>query len=300
LCSPLFSLCFFRFFFSLAFILLSVAFFTLLERKVLGYCHFRFGPNKLLYFGLMQPFSDAFKLFTKVDFKSKEINFLLYFSLPAFGLFLSIFLWGLYPFWGFLFFFDFSFILFIIVRGLRVYFLLYSGWVTCTKFRLLGSYRSSAQTVSYEVVIIISFLILVYWSLSMSIPFFHSYLLVSLFFLSIPVFFCWFLSCVAECNRSPFDFSEGESELVSGFNTEYGGGLFSLIFVGEYSSIIFLSSLSSVVFFSSLSFAFLLFSCFLFLWLRASFPRLRYDFLIIIAWKSLMLLPLFYFFFTLV
>lgn len=279
--------------------MISIAFFTLFERRILGYSHFRFGPNKLFYFGLFQPFSDALRLFIKVDFKFKEVNFILYLLCPLFGLFLSIFLWSLYPFWGGSFFFDLSFVLLVIVRGLRVYFLLYRGWVTCTKFSLLGSYRSSAQRVSYEVVIIICFLMIIYWCFFLSISFFYLYIVVSFFFLSFPVFFCWLLSCVAECNRSPFDFSEGESELVSGFNTEYGGGLFSLIFVGEYSSIILLSVFSSLLFFSFFTFLFFLFFTFIFLWARCSFPRLRYDLLIMIAWKSLFFLPLSCFFFRL-
>lgn len=288
-----------KLFLSIIPILLSVAFFTLFERKILGYSHFRFGPNKLIYWGLFQPFSDALKLFIRVDSRFKEVNIFLYLFSPVIGLFLSLFLWVLYPFWGVLYYYDFSFVIFIIVRGLRVYFLLYRGWVTCTKFSLLGSYRSSAQRVSYEVVMIICFLVIVYWCCSICIFYFYFNFLVGFFFLSFPLFLCWLLSCVAECNRSPFDFSEGESELVSGFNTEYGGGLFSLIFVGEYSSILFLSLFTSLIFFSSFSF-FLFFSfSFFYLWLRCSFPRLRYDLLMMIAWRSLLFIPLMYFFFTL-
>lgn len=295
----IFFLCFIKSLISVAFIFLSVAFFTLFERRILGYSHFRFGPNKLFYWGLLQPISDALRLFIRGDLKFKEVNIFLYLLSPLLGLFLSVFLWGLFPFWGVLFYFDFSFLMFVIVSGFRVYFVLYRGWVTCTKFSLLGSYRSSAQRVSYEVVMIICFLILVYWFYSISLFFFFRSLLVSAFFLSLPVIFCWLLSCVAECNRSPFDFSEGESELVSGFNTEYGGGLFSLIFVGEYSSIIFLSILSSLLFFSSIFFLYFLFFSFLYLWLRCSFPRLRYDCLMMMAWKSLLFLPLLCFFFSL-
>lgn len=289
-------LIFLKVLFSILVIFLAVAFFTLFERRILGFSHFRFGPNKVSYWGLLQPFSDALRLFSKLDVKSKDLNFLTYFIMPISGLFLSVFLWSIFPFSGFLFHSSYSFILFILVRGLSVYFLLYRGWVTSTKFSLLGSYRSSAQSVSYEVVIIICFLLIIFWWFSINIFSFLSSLLVSIFYLSVPLFICWLLSCVAECNRSPFDFSEGESELVSGFNTEYGAGLFSLIFLGEYSSIIFFSFVTSIIFFSFSLFLFFSIICFFYLWVRASFPRLRYDFLIIMGWKSLLIFILSLFF----
>lgn len=233
----------------------------------------------------------------KLDFKSKEVNFFYWLLPPILGIFISLILWGFLPFWGFINFLKFSFLLLILVRGLGVYFLLYRGWATTTKYRLLGSYRSSAQRVSYEVLIVVVFLIIIYWWGSLNL--FHSYTysyLLSLLFLRVPILICWLLSCVAECNRSPFDFSEGESELVSGFNTEYGGGLFSLIFIAEYSSILLFSLLTSFIFFNFFVFSFFFLFSFTYLWVRSSFPRLRYDLLIIIAWKGLMvyLLALFF------
>jgi NADH-ubiquinone oxidoreductase chain 1 len=140
------------------------------------------------------------------------------------------------------------------------------------------------------------FLIFIFSSLSFSTFFYNSIYFSPLFFLRI-LFVCWFISCIAERNRSPFDFSEGESELVSGFNTEYGGGLFSIIFVGEYSSIILLSFFTSVLFVGSftITISIYMFS-FGYLWIRVRFPRLRYDFLIMIAWKGLVFLVVAYFF----
>lgn len=278
-----------KFLFFIVFILVSVAFFTLLERKVLGYSHSRFGPNKNFYWGVFQPFRDAIKLFLKLDFKVRGVNFFYWLVSPVFGITLSVFLWGFPSFWGVALFFRFSFLLVILVGGFSVYFLLYRGWSTTTKYRLLGSYRSSAQSVSYEVLMIIVFLSIVFWWYSLNLfcggifSFNHS-----LFLLGFPIFVCWLFSCVAECNRSPFDFSEGESELVSGFNTEYGGGLFSLIFIAEYSSILFLSLITSMVFFNSVVFFIFSFLSIFYLWVRRSFPRLRYDLLIIIAWRGLM------------
>lgn len=274
------------------FILISVAFFTLLERKILGYVHERVGPNKLFMGGIFQPFRDAMKLFTKDDKKFKDLNLNIYYFFSIFCLFLRMFFWGLLSFWGVLFFSKYSLVLILCVVGIGVYFLLFIGWCSNTKFRLLGSYRSSAQSISYEIIMIFRmlFLFFLYFSFNFLDVFFIRFI-IRVFFLSIIVFFLWFLSCFAECNRSPFDFSEGESELVSGFNTEFSGGLFSFIFIGEYRAIILFSFLSSIFFFSYfyLFIFFCLFS-FFYLWVRSSFPRLRYDFLMIIAWKSLCIL----------
>lgn len=278
-------------------VLVSVAFFTLFERKILGYSHNRFGPNKIIFYGVFQPFSDALKLFLKLDWKRKEVNVFYWSIAPILGIFLSILMWAFTPFWGLLYSFRFSYLFFILLRGLSVYFLLYRGWATTTKFSLLGSYRSSAQSVSYEVIMIVVFLVVVYWWAFLNLIFIYSFsFLIGLFLLGLPLFICWLLSCVAECNRSPFDFSEGESELVSGFNTEYGGGFFSLIFIAEYSSILLLSILSSFIFFSFLVFLFFCFLSFIYLWVRTSFPRLRYDLLMVMAWKGLIIYLLGFFF----
>ena len=174
---------------------------------------------------------------------------------------------------------------------LSVYTLFLIGWSRYSKFRSIGGYRAISQAISYEISII--FLLVGYcWFLS-SYNFFDwtlwqvGYWFILLIF---PVFFCWLLICLAETNRTPFDFSEGESELVSGFNTEYGGGFFSLIFITEYASILFLRIISSVFFIGFRFLSFLKgFSVGLFyLWARGSFPRLRYDKLIIISWKGIL------------
>lgn len=288
----------FKFVLSLIFVLVSVAFFTLLERKILGFIQIRLGPRKLFWGGVFQPFSDAIKLFSKDDLKFKELNINFFFFFSFFYVFLCLFFWRIISFWGILFFSLYSLILIICIIGFGVYFLLLIGWSRNTKFSLLGSYRSSAQSISYEVVIILSILFLFYFWFSFN--FLDIYFLnirVRFLFLFLILFFLWFISCVAECNRSPFDFSEGESELVSGFNTEYLGGLFSLIFIGEYRSIIVFSFLTCIFFFSFFyCFFFFVFIAYFFLWFRGSYPRLRYDFLIIIAWKSLSVVVLSYFF----
>lgn len=279
---------FLKYFFILIFVLVSVAFFTLLERKVLGYGHNRLGPNKVFIFGLFQPFRDAIKLFFKEDLKLKDINIIVFLISPLLALFLNFSLWCIFPIWGFVFFLNYSLLIFICVRSLSVYFLLYRGWRSSSKYSLLGGYRSSAQRISYEVIIILCLLFFLYmwYSFNFMGLFYLNNKFCHGFFLSI-LLLSWVISCVAECNRSPFDLSEGESELVSGFNTEYRGGIFSLIFISEYSSIVFLSFFTSFLFLYEGYFFSGLFLCFFFLWLRSSFPRVRYDHIMSFSWKRL-------------
>ena len=278
----------------IVFCLLSVAFFTLIERKILALNHLRLGPNRVRFFGLLQPIRDAFKLFSKEDTKIRELNFFIFLFSSFLCIFLRLFLWGILPFWGVLFFSKYSIMFFICVVGIGVYFLLFIGWCRRRKYRLLGCYRSSSQRISYEVIIIFCVLFFIYLIFCLdfiSILFFSTVNIIFLF--STLLFFSWVMSCLAERNRSPFDFSEGESELVSGFNTEYRGGLFSLIFIGEYRSILVLSFVTSFVFFAGFSFyIFFIMISYFYLWVRASFPRLRYDLLIIIAWKAFSILIL--------
>lgn len=270
--------------------LVSVAFFTLVERKILGYSHERLGPNKVGYIGIIQPFRDAIKLFSKEGLiKAKSLNFYLFFFSPVWGIFLRMLIWKLFLLWGSSSVFFIGWVLFFCLRRFSVYFLLLGGWSSRRKYSLFGSYRSSSQTISYEVVLIIRVLFFCFLNSTLDI-YLYSYLSDSvLLVVSFPLVLVWLISCYAETNRSPFDFREGESELVSGFNTEYGGGSFSLIFIAEYRSILFLRALTSFIFVSNrIYFLFLLvFVSFSYLWLRCSFPRLRYDKLIMIAWKGL-------------
>lgn len=289
---------FIKFLLCLLFVLLSVAFFTLLERKFLGYIHNRLGPNKVSFFGLFQPFIDAIKLFSKIDFNFKMLNLNFYYGFSFFCLAIRIFLWSLISFWGLLLYSSFSLVFIICIVGIGVYFLLFMGWCRNTKYGLLGRYRSSAQRISYEIILIFCFLFIFYIWYNFNFINANGFNRVTAsFFLCILIFVLWLISCLAECNRSPFDFSEGESELVSGFNTEFGGGLFSFIFIGEYRTIVFFSFLSSV-FFVKFFFSFIVFCLisYIYLWVRGSYPRLRYDILIIMAWKSLCIIVLSSFF----
>jgi len=174
---------------------------------------------------------------------------------------------------------------FFCLSSLIVYFLMGSGWSSSRKYSMLGGYRSVSQSISYEVRMVFCLLGFCYILMSYNFIFWGvCQYFGDFYFYSIPILYVWLLICLAECNRSPFDFSEGESELVSGFNVEYGGGLFSVIRIVEYGSILFIR-IYSVYFFAGrgfLRFKFLLIF-FSFLWLRATLPRMRYDFLMIIA-----------------
>jgi len=274
-------------------VLISVAFVTLLERKVLGYIQIRKGPRKVGLSGILQPFSDAIKLFSKEQTWSYVSNYLLYFFSPVFIFFMSLFLWVIIPFIRGFFDFEFGFFFFLCVIRLGVYPLILAGWSSNSKYALLGGLRGVAQTISYEVrlaLILLSFVVLVGEpSLDDFLEFQISYYFLFFFLLLSSV---WVISCVAEINRTPFDFAEGESELVSGFNVEYRGGGFALLFLGEYSIIILIRTVMVILFLGGPTNLFFFFKVgffvFLILWFRGTFPRYRYDKLINLAWKRIL------------
>ena len=275
-------------------ILVNVAFITLMERKILGLIQSRKGPNKVSIFGILQPIADAAKLFLKESISPISRNYLLFFISPVVGIVLAIILWFTYPVISGLNILSLSGILLIVVLGLGTYPLFLSGWSSNRKYGIVGSLRGIAQTISYDIrlsLILISVLLIRKCLTVFEVRFFVKRGLV--FLVSPILFFFWLLSCVAETNRTPFDFSEGESELVSGFNIEYGGLGFTLIFIAEYSIILFFSAISATFFLISFDSKFLislrlLVLGFFWVWLRATYPRYRYDKLINIAWKVLL------------
>nr|YP_010373915.1 NADH dehydrogenase subunit 1 [Coomaniella copipes]UPI13483.1 NADH dehydrogenase subunit 1 [Coomaniella copipes] len=273
-------------------VLVGVAFLTLLERKILGYIQIRKGPNKVGFMGIPQPFSDAIKLFTKEQIYPLMSNYFIYYMAPVFNLFLALILWMCIPFLGGLLNFSLGILFFLCCSSLSVYTIMIAGWSSNSNYSLLGSLRSVAQTISYEVsliLVLMPFLVLI---TSMNFLDFYKYQkLIWMFFISIPLALIWFTSSLAETNRTPFDFAEGESELVSGFNVEYSAGGFALIFMAEYANILFMSMMFSLFFlggdFMSFFFFFkLVFISFVFLWVRGTLPRYRYDKLMYLAWKS--------------
>nr|YP_009743659.1 NADH dehydrogenase subunit 1 [Euspira pila]QIE11963.1 NADH dehydrogenase subunit 1 [Euspira pila] len=278
-------------------VLLAVAFFTLLERKGLSYIQIRKGPNKVGMAGLPQPIADAAKLLTKEIAKPTMANYSPYFLAPIFSFILALLLWQLYPSLYSVSYFKWGILFFLCVSSLNVYGTLLAGWASNSKYALLGSLRAIAQTISYEIsmALILLFPLFLVGTFSFSeIKELQEYIWLS--FLMFPVSLMWFVTCVAETNRAPFDFAEGESELVSGFNVEYGSAGFALIFLAEYANILIMSLLSALLFFGGPSMIIfesdivfmlkILLFAFIFIWVRGSYPRFRYDLLMSLTWKS--------------
>lgn len=279
-------------------VLVNVAFFTLLERKILGLRQARKGPNKVRLNGWLQPFADAIKLFIKEVRPPSAVNPRLFLLAPGTIIFLALSLWALIPFLSQPISYYFSVLLILLLLGAGLYPLILAGWASNRKYAVLGAIRGVAQTISYEIslaLIIFSYLVLAKkielrgWLTLAILP-------IPLF-ITCPLIILWLISCVAETNRTPFDFAEGESELVSGFNIEYGAGGFALIFIAEYAIILLFRFIRACVIrghkTSRLTWGLILVVAFWWVWIRATLPRHRYDLLIRLAWKSLLPLTLF-------
>nr|WOW98956.1 NADH dehydrogenase subunit 1 [Borysthenes sp. 1 WQW-2023a] len=282
---------FFSFFFLIILVFLGVGFYVLLERSVLGYIQFRSGPSSVGILGIFQPFSDALKLFSSEFYFLYFGNFFIYYIVPVIGLVVSICFWLTYPLFFNFVSMNLGVFYLLCVSGLGVYFIMMAGWSSNSLYSMIGCLRSVAQSVSYEICFFLLILGLVNFSGGLSFfDFFYIQFYVWLFFVSFPLFFVFFSCVLAETNRSPFDFAEGESELVSGFNLEYGSFMFSFIFLSEYMNMFFMSLFCVLLFFggdfSSLMFFIkIIFFCFCFIWVRGTFPRYRYDKLMGLSWS---------------
>jgi len=275
-------------------VLVNVAFITLLERKILGYSQLRKGPNKVGLSGLVQPFNDAIKLFTKESTTPLTGRPKFFIAGPSLAIRLSLLVWVVTPLSGALAGLSLRIILIYTVLSFNIYPLMAAGWASNSNYATIGALRGVAQTISYEVRFALTILILLVNCARMRLQglILANVYWIKLFFL-LPVAAFWLIACLAETNRTPFDFAEGESELVSGFNVEYGRVGFALIFMAEYASIYFISSLFVYVFITETPTSLLFFIrstalVFFWVWVRTTLPRYRYDMLIRLAWVTLL------------
>ncbi|HHF7345748.1 TPA: NADH-quinone oxidoreductase subunit NuoH [Legionella feeleii] len=296
-------------------LLIGVAYLTYAERKVIGYIQVRIGPNRVGILGLLQPFADLFKLITKEIIVPSRSNKYLFVIAPLFALAPALAGWAVIPFSQGIVLADINAgVLYLFaLSSLGVYGVLIAGWASNSKYAMFGSLRSAAQTVSYEIAMGFAFVGVLLAAGSMNLSeivlsqrggIWHWWFLPLL-----PLFIVFWIAGIAETNRAPFDLAEGESEIVAGFHVEYSGIGFALFFLSEYASMILLSTVMAIlflggwlspfegmpvlgdIFFFVPGFVWLLakisFFLFVYLWVRATFPRYRYDQLMRLGWKVL-------------
>ena len=285
-------------------LMISVAYLTYFERKVIGYMQVRIGPNRVGYFGLLQPIADALKLLFKEIILPTASNKVLFFLAPILAIAPAFAAWAVIPFDLNLVIADIdaSLLYILAMTSIAVYGVIIAGWASNSKYAFLGSLRSAAQIVSYEIAMGFTLVGVLMCANSLNLGkivlgqeggFWHWYIW-PLF----PLFIIYFISAVAETNRAPFDVAEGESEIVAGFHVEYSGMAFAVFFLAEYANMILVSMLAALMFlggwlspipFIPDSFLWLLikvaFLLFCFLWFRATFPRYRYDQIMRLGWK---------------
>ena len=290
-------------------ILLSVAFMTIIERKQLAAHQRRVGPNTTGYYGVLQPFSDALKLVVKETVIPSQSNKILFYLAPISSLIFSLLGWGIIPFGQGLTLSDFSLgILYTVaLSSLGIYGVLFAGWSANSTYAFLGSLRSTAAMISYELILSSAILIIIILTGSFNITNIIEnqqaiWYIIPLF----PVFIFYFISILAETSRTPFDLQEAESELVAGFFTEHSSVPFVFFFLAEYCSIVLFSCITSILFLGGYHMPELFINdslinlqsiilglktcifCFMFVWFRATLPRMRYDALIELCWLNLL------------
>ncbi len=296
-------------------IMLTVAWLTYAERKVIGYMQVRMGPNRVGPIGLLQPIADALKLMTKEVIFPAESNKYLFIVAPVLALAPAVAAWAVIPFSDGMVVVDVNAgILYVLaISSILVYGIIIAGWASNSKYAFLGALRGSAQKISYEIAMGFAFVTVLMMAGTMNLTdivyaqqgsVLHWYWLPLL-----PMMFVYFISGLAETNRTPFDVIEGEAEIVAGFHVDYSGMTFGVFMLAEYAMMILISFMTAIMFLGgwlspfegipyleamfawvpqlawlSVKVAFLLF---VFLWLRATFPRYRYDQLMRLGWKVL-------------
>ncbi len=284
----------------------AVAYLTLAERKVIGWMQIRIGPNRVGYFGLLQPLADGLKLFMKEIIIPSGSSKFLFVIAPIMALMPALAAWAVVPFNAELVLSNANagLLYLLAMTSLGVYGVIIAGWASNSKYAFLGALRSAAQIVSYEIAMGFALVCVLMASQSLNLGDIvrgqqgHMGMLNWYFIPLFPMFMVYLISGVAETNRAPFDMAEGESEIVAGFHVEYSGMAFALFFLAEYANMILIAFLTSIMFLggwlSPVSFlpdsiiwmlAKVAFVLFLFLWFRATFPRYRYDQLMRLGWK---------------
>ncbi|MFT6395076.1 MAG: NADH-quinone oxidoreductase subunit H [Methylophilaceae bacterium] len=285
-------------------LMIAVAYLTYAERKVIGYMQVRIGPNRVGFFGLLQPMADGIKLLFKEIILPTASNKTLFLLGPVLTIAPAFAAWAVIPFDGtkVLANIDAGLLYVLAMTSIAVYGVIIAGWASNSKYAFLGSLRSAAQIVSYEIAMGFSLVGVLMCANSLNLGnivlgqeggFWHWYF-IPLF----PLFIVYFISAVAETNRAPFDVAEGESEIVAGFHVEYSGMAFAVFFLAEYANIWLVCTLAALMFMGGwLSplpflpdsilwlFAKMAFLVFFFLWFRATFPRYRYDQIMRLGWK---------------
>jgi NADH-quinone oxidoreductase subunit H len=286
-------------------ILLVIAYFTLIERKLMGSVQRRRGPNVVGYLGLLQPLADGLKLFVKETVFPANSDLYLFLFSAFLSFFLSLCNWAVIPFnsyGAYIINLNLGILYLLVISSLNVYSILLSGWSSNSKYAYLGSLRSVSQMISYE--LSLSFVVLSIVSFSGSFNINKLILAqqnIYFFFFCLPGFFLFLIISLAETNRHPFDLPEAEAELVSGYNVEYSAMLFALFFLGEYGNMFLMSMLINIFFMGGwFNFFFglkILFFIFFFCLTRAALPRYRYDKLMFLGWKTLLPLSMIWFLF---
>nr|QXU75527.1 NADH dehydrogenase subunit 1 [Etmopterus spinax] len=286
-------------------VLLATAFLTLVERKILGYMQYRKGPNIVGPQGLLQPIADGMKLFIKEPVRPSTSSQFLFLIMPITALTLALLMWMPLPLPHSIINLNLGLLFILAVSSMTVYTILGSGWASNSKYALMGALRAVAQTISYEVTLGLILLSMIIFTGGFTLHTFNlTQEMIWLLIPGWPLAMMWYISTLAETNRAPFDLTEGESELVSGFNVEYAGGSFALFFLAEYTNILMMNTLSVILFMGSsydpvmpqISTFYLMMKATLltliFLWIRASYPRFRYDQLMHLVWKNFLPLTL--------